>query len=214
MEADAQIEESFTRVVITVGSGDVTVQQTTGPSEWFASASFSGDKPPFEPKVIEGVLIVSDGCDPSSDCSALYTINVPKSSEVTASSGSGDITIVGIEAPVDVHTDSGTVFLNTVLGEIHVHTNSGNIVGTRLEASSATFIATSGNIDVSFENVIANLTVETDTGNVTAQLAEGPYNLNTDADSGSTDIKINDDDTAPNMVSLSTGSGDLTVYRQ
>lgn len=213
VEADERITDTFTRVVVQVGAGDVTVERTTGRSEWFATADFSGDRPAFEPRVVDGELIVDDGCD-SADCSVLYTIRVPEGVQVTARSGSGDVTVTEIEGAVSVETGSGTVFLNTVKGLITVETGSGDIVGTRLEAATATFEAGSGNIDVAFENIIASLFVETGSGNVTAQLAGGPYNLDAATGSGSTDFKIDDDDTSPNVVTLKTGSGDLTVYKQ
>ena len=213
-ETDARIDEAFASVLITVGAGDVTVERTTGRVEWFATAEFSGQRPAFEPTVVGGVLVVDDGCAGGDGCSVRYTIRVPESTSVEGSSGSGDIRVTGLIGSISVVTVSGTVFLNTVNGTISVESRSGDIVGTKLVAAIASFDSSSGDIDVAFENVIPDLVVDAGSGNVTAQLAGGPYNLDTETISGATDFKIDDDNSAPNMIVLRTTSGDLTVYRQ
>lgn len=213
-DADAGVDEPFTRVIVTTGAGDVVIQRTTRTPEWSAQASYSGEKPDFAPRVVNGELIVDEACDGLSSCSVDYVLSVPEGTEVVARTGSGDVTIVSISAAVDVTTVSGVVFLNTVKGTIAVETDSGDILGTKLEAARATFKSNTGNVDVAFELIIADLIVDTGTGNVTAQLAGGPYNLDASTGSGSVDFKIDDDDTATNMIVLKTGSGDLIVYKQ
>ena len=213
-ESEGTIDEPFTRVVVTVGSGDVVVQRTTGSPEWFATADYTGARPSYEPVVAGTDLIVADDCETSSECSVTYTILVPEGTEVTATGGSGAITVKEITAAVSVANGSGTVFLDTVNGGISVTTGSGDIIGTKLVAAEATFDSASGSIDVAFENVIPALTIDTTSGDVKAQLAGGPYNLETETGAGNTDLKVDDDDNATNMVSLKTGSGDVTVYKQ
>jgi hypothetical protein len=213
-EATARIDDPFTHIVVRVGAGDVTVERTTGRTEWFATADFSGDRPAFEPIVVDGELIVDDGCDGLDGCSVRYTVRVPANTTVDAASASGDVTVTELNGTVSVVTTSGTVFLNTVNGTIAVEGGSGDIVGTKLVAANASFTSASGNIDVAFENVIPDLTVETGSGNITAQLADGSYNLDTLTESGTIDTKIDDTDTSANIIVLKTGSGNLTVYRQ
>ncbi len=197
-----------------MSGGSVQIESTRGTPEWLAEVSYSGDEPDFAPRVVDGVLIVDDGCDDSEDCSVDYLISVPEDTKVVATTDSADVTVTEISAPVTVTTTSGIVFLNTVEGEISVETESSDIIGTKLEASSATFNSSTGDIDVAFERVIADLIVSTGTGNITAQLAGDSYNLTAEAGSGSTDIKIDSDETSTNIVSLRTESGDITVYKQ
>jgi len=213
-EANARIDEPFNRVVIRVGEGSVTVERTTGRVEWFATADFAGERPAFDPVVVDGELIVDDGCSGAEDCSVRYTILVPENTTVTATSGSGDVTVRQLIGNVSVDAGAGTVFLDTVNGTVAVTTGSGDILGAKLVAASASFVSSSGNIDVAFENVIPDLVVQTGSGNVTAQVPEGPYNIDAVTDSGATDFKIDDTDSAPNTIMLRTGSGNLTVYRQ
>jgi hypothetical protein len=212
-EADGEIGESFARVLVEVGSGDVQVERTTGPAEWLAEAKYSGDRPDFSPRVVEGDLVVDDGCAGRDGCSVRYRISVPEGTEVVARSSSGDISVTSISAPVDVESASGTVFLNTVKGAIVVTTASGDIIGTKLESAAASFSSSSGSIDVAFEVAIADLTVETDSGNLTAQLAGDDYDFDIEA-GGSIDLKIDDDDASTNKVVLRAASGDITVYKQ
>jgi hypothetical protein len=213
-DAEGQITEPFTRVVVSTGAGNVQIERTTGTPDWLAEATFSGDEPDFTPKVVDGELIVDEGCEGIGECSVDYLIAVPEGTEVVARSGSGDVTVTSISAAVDVETGSGVVFLNTVKGPIMVETGSGDILATKLEAAQASFESGSGSVDVAFELIITDLRVNTGSGNVTAQLAGGPYDLDLDTGSGNIDLKLDDDDTASYKVELNTGSGDITVYKQ
>ena len=212
--SDGNISEPFTKVVVNAIGGSVQIERTTGTPEWLAEVSYSEALPDFEPKVEEGVLIVDDGCSGyEGDCAVDYLIQVPEGTEVEATTVSADVTITNISAAVTVSSTSGVIFLNTVKGDISVDTVSGDILGTKLEAATAAFDSTSGDIDVAFERIITNLTVDTTSGNITAQLAGDSYNLEVDA-GGARDLKIDDDETSTNLVTLTTETGDLTVYKQ
>lgn len=211
---DESINESFSSITVTMGGGSLQIERTAGTPEWLAEASYSGNRPDFEPKVVEGVLTVDDGCEGQSDCTVDYLISVPENTQVTVTTSDADVTITQISAAVTIETDSGVVFLNTVKGPITVGTETGDVIGTKLEAASASFSSRTGDIDVAFERVIAELTATTGSGNVTAQLAGDSYNLTAEAGSGSTDVKIDSDETSTNIVSLRTESGEITVYRQ
>ncbi len=213
-EADGEISEPFTRVVVVSEAGDIQIQRATGAVSWEARAAYSGSAPQIEPTVVDGELIVDAGCDGADDCSVEYFLLVPENTEVVVRTGSGDVTVAEISAAVTVETESGIVFLNTVKGEIEVTTASGDIIATKLEAFSARFTSDTGRIDVAFEAIITDLRVESGTGDVIAQLASGPYNLDAETGSGKTELKVADDDTAPYVAYLRTLSGDLTVYER
>ena len=201
-------------MIVNTDGGDVQIERTTGTPEWLAEATYSGEKPDFEPRVVDGELIANEGCKGTGECSVAYLLSVPEGTEVVARTASGDVTITSISAAVDIETASGVVFLNTVKGIITVTSASGDILGTKLEAATATFTSASGNIDVAFEAIISNLVAETGSGNVTAQLAGESYNLDLDIGSGALDLSIDDDDTSIYMVRLKTSSGDITIYKQ
>jgi hypothetical protein len=211
---EGEIIEDFDTVVVNVSGGSVQIERSRGTPDWLAEASYSGDEPDFAPRVEEGVLIVNDGCGGLGSCTVDYLISVPEGTAVTVTADDADVTITEISAAVTITTGSGVVFLNTVKGPISVGTESGDVIGTKLEASSASFNSSSGDIDVAFERVIADLIVATGSGNVTAQLAGNSYNLTVDAGTGSTDVKIESDETSNNIVSLRTESGEITVYKQ
>ena len=213
-EANASIDDPFTRVIITTAAGDVQIERTTGTPEWLAEATYSGTEPDFEPRVVDGELIVNEGCESVGECSVAYLLSVPEGTEVVARTTSGSVTITSISAAVDVETSTGTVFLNTVNGTITAISGSGDILGAKLESATAAFNSASGNIDVSFQAIITNLVAESSSGNITAQLPGDSYNLNVDAGSGTLDLSIDDDETSIYMVRLKTSSGDITIYRQ
>ena len=213
-EANASIDDPFTRVIVTTAAGDVQIERTTGTPEWLAEATYSGTEPDFEPRVVDGELIVNEGCQGVGECSVAYLLSVPEGTEVVARTASGSVTITSISAAVDVETSSGTVFLNTVNGTITAISASGDILGAKLESATATFNSASGSIDVSFQAIITNLLAESSSGNITAQLPGDSYNLDVDAGSGALDLSIDDDETSIYMVTLKTSSGDITIYKQ
>jgi DUF4097 and DUF4098 domain-containing protein YvlB len=153
-----------------------------------------------------------------------YEITVPADSRVHSKSGSGDQTMEGLTAGLDVETGSGDMRLRNLGGEIHSHTGSGNV---RAEGIAGPFEARAGSGDIRVEEKGAgDVQVETGSGNIELRGVDGglrvsagsgdvraegkpgrDWNLRTG--SGNVELRVPGD--ASFSVDISTGSGTVTV---
>ena len=132
-----------------------------------------------------------------------YEITAPADTKVRAKSGSGDQTMEGMQAGLDVETGSGDVRLRDVGGEIRIHTGSGDIQA-RNAAGPFEARAGSGNITLE-EKSKGDVRMETGSGNVEASGVNGGLSAST----GSGDVLI--EGLPANYWSIKTGSGNAEV---
>ena len=208
-DPDFESPEEPTAVVIDVREGDITIRanSSSGTDVFFeesdatATATLDG-----------GVLTISDDC--TSDCRVNYRLDIGDSANVTIVLGEGNVSITDVDGTMSVQVDRGNVNLNTVVGSFGVDIATvGDILGARLEGSTGSFITADGSIDVTFDTAVTDLVVRSGKGDVTAQLAGGPYAVDATA-SGSTDILVDEDAAASGSVVISTDDGDATVYKK
>ncbi len=85
--------------------------------------------------------------------------NIRGNIETRASSG--DIDVVNFNGLVDITATSGDIEIRGGVGRLRVQTSSGNIDGRNIELSgNANFKATSGDIEIDFENNIGDLSFD------------------------------------------------------
>jgi hypothetical protein len=171
-----------------------------------------------------------------------YEIAAPRSSQVKAFTGSGDIKASGVLA-TKLETGSGEIEANNLSGDISLQTGSGDI---KVEfANSGTVTAGTGSGSISLENVKGGLKAETgsgdikitgqpsdgwklETGSGSIDLAVGNSRFTLDAESGSGDINtaqgiviqgsLNKHHVTGNVngggptIKAETGSGDIKVH--
>lgn len=155
-----------------------------------------------------------------------YEIEVPADTSLRTHSGSGDQTIEGLHATLNVESGSGDMRLTDLEGDIHTHTGSGNVVARglsgpfdadagsgdiRLEAKSAgdTRIHTgSGNIEI--RGVKGSLRAEAGSGDIDA---EGSLTDGWEVRTGSGNVEIHLAGDSGFDLEASTGSGRLVVDR-
>jgi len=132
-----------------------------------------------------------------------YEITAPPDTKIQTKSGSGDQTIEGMQAGVEIETGSGDVRLRDLAGEIRIHTGSGN-VQARGAAGPLEARAGSGDISVE-ERSKGDVRLETGSGNIEARGVEGGLRAST----GSGNVRV--DGTPANNWSVKTGSGDAEL---
>ena len=131
-----------------------------------------------------------------------YEITTPRTSQVKAYSGSGDIKASGVMA-TKLETGSGGIEANNLSGDIALQTGSGDI---NVEfAKSGNVVAGTGSGNIKLANVQSGLKAETgsgdihisgqpvegwktETGSGNIELAVGSAHMTLDAESGSGDI--------------------------
>ncbi|HST11883.1 MAG TPA: DUF4097 family beta strand repeat-containing protein [Terriglobales bacterium] len=132
-----------------------------------------------------------------------YEITAPPDTQVKTRSGSGDQTIEGMQAGVDVETGSGDVKLNDLAGNISIHTGSGNV---QARGAAGPFEARAGSGDITIEEKSkGDVRVETGSGNIEARGVDGGLNAST----GSGDVRV--DGTPENAWYVKTGSGNAEL---
>jgi DUF4097 and DUF4098 domain-containing protein YvlB len=198
------------RIVVDIASGNVSVAMSTAVDGVSVETTVDGDATPAI-ELAEGVLTISDDC--SADCSIDYSILVAEDAALDVTTGDGNVTIGNTTGAVTVDAPAGGVTLASVVGELDVVVGVGDVLGTRLESGAATFQVTEGNIDITFDEVIASLVAATDKGDVTVQLPDGDYAFDANP-AERTELRIDSTDGAANTVSLTTGDGDIVVYRR
>ena len=142
------------------------------------------------------------------DISVDYEVTAPSDARVRAKTGSGDQTIEGMKAGIDLETGSGDVRLRDLAGELRVHTGSGNIEGHTV---GGPLDARAGSGDLRIEDVgKGDVHVETGSGNIEVRGVEGGLRAST----GSGNLRI--DGTPASNWTVKTGSGnaDLKVPDQ
>ncbi|HEY6270674.1 MAG TPA: DUF4097 family beta strand repeat-containing protein [Terriglobales bacterium] len=150
-----------------------------------------------------------------------YEVTVPAQTKVNAHTGSGDMTISGVQLPLTARTGSGNITvenigaearlnsgsgdvkINRVNGPLHAETGSGNIRGGGVAGE---ITATTGSGDVDLEQVAAgDARVETGSGNVKLRGIKGGLRAST----GSGDIQAEGE--ATHDWRLGAGSGNITL---
>jgi len=132
-----------------------------------------------------------------------YEITAPADTKVRTKSGSGDQTVDGMQAGVEVETGSGDVRFREVSGEMRVHTGSGNIEARN---ASGPFEARAGSGDITLEEKSkGDVRIETGSGNVEAHGVNGGLSAST----GSGDVRV--DGFPANSWAIKTGSGNAEL---
>ena len=150
-----------------------------------------------------------------------YTLVVPQTTKLYASTGSGSQTIEGLRGVVEARTGSGgitatnlggslraetgsgSIAMSTVYGAVHARTGSGTIRGTGLSAS---VIASTGSGGIEVEQTGAgDVELRTGSGGIRVRGVKGALNASTGSGS------INVDGTPTGSWRVSTSSGSITV---
>lgn len=116
--------------------------------------------------------------------SVSYDISVPVATMVAANSGSGNVTVSGVNNTVKANSGSGNVEVSSVGGDLDARTGSGNV--------SVKDARKAANLSTGSGNIVANLTGQGDVK----------------ASTGSGDIKVTG---VVGLLSANTGSGSIGV---
>ena len=137
------------------------------------------------------------------DIAVDYEITAPPDTKVHTKSGSGDQTIEGMQAGLEVETGSGDVRLRNLAGDIRIHTGSGNV---EAKGASGPIEARAGSGDINIEeNSKGDVQVETGSGNIEVRGVDGGLRAN----AGSGDVRV--DGTPASSWSVKTGSGNAEL---
>lgn len=173
---------------------------------------------------VDGGTLTLDGC--GRWCRVQYEVTAPSGVDLTGEMGSGNLVAENL-GQVAFETGSGTIDLAAVQGPIAVEAGSGDI---RIVAAADTVVASTGSGNVTVTDAAATVTAEagsgninltlvepvsatltTGSGNITASVPAGPYRIAGTTGSGDREINVATDPASAYVLTLDTGSGNVTV---
>ena len=143
-------------------------------------------------------LTVDAGCGGAflSSCSIDYVVTVPDATTVIVRDGSGDVTVSG------------------ALGGVSLDVGSGDIDGSNLAVLSLTAKTGSGDVDLELAALSSPVVVKTGSGDVSVRLPQDAvYAVDTETDSGDTEVGVPTNPSSVSSLQIRTGSGDISVDR-
>ncbi|SEF67642.1 Putative adhesin [Nonomuraea solani] len=194
--ASYQVTEKVTRLDLKSGSGEALITETDGTAvRVVETLRWRGDdKPKPEHKVEADALLLTYDCSSEwGNCSVDYKIEVPKGLRVDLDAGSGNLTLRGLT------------------GEIDANVGSGDLDATGLAGKKVYAKAGSGNIELKYTTAPQTVDLQVGSGDITLHVPEGGYDVKTEVGSGDANVSVKDEASSPNKISLSAGSGDITV---
>jgi hypothetical protein len=177
-------------VSIEVDTGSVTVEAGSGPAILVETSGSRGVRSPSDhEQVSAGTLAVRSSCGATflnDRCSRDYVLRVPPQLSVTASSGKGDVMVVGVSGSLDLHSGEGAVSVVGGSGTVRLSSDQGDVSAVQMGSQSV--IATSGQgvVDLGFASPPSQVTASSDQGDVTIGLPHGSvsYQVHATSDQG------------------------------
>ncbi|MEU7743780.1 DUF4097 family beta strand repeat-containing protein [Nonomuraea sp. NPDC049158] len=190
-----QVTDKVAKLQLKSGSGDTVLTEYDGAAVRVTETlHWRNDKPKAEHKVDGDTLSVFYSCPKGWDsCSVDYKIEVPKGLQVDAEAGSGDIA------------------MRQLTGQIEANAGSGDVDASGLGTKKIFAEAGSGSIDLKFAVVPDSVELKSGSGDATLRVPAGAYDVKTQVGSGDVQVSVDKDPASPHKVSLTTGSGDVSV---
>ncbi len=139
------------------------------------------------------------------DISVSYEITAPADTSVRTHSGSGDQSMEGLQAGLDLESGSGDMRLRDLAGTVHLHTGSGDVEGRNI---SGAFTSETGSGDIRLD-AKGNGDVRVHTGSGTVELRGISGTLQ--AESGSGDISVEGMQTGTWEIRARSGNVDIQL---
>jgi DUF4097 and DUF4098 domain-containing protein YvlB len=156
--------------------------------------------------------------------SVSYEITLPANTSVRTETGSGNVTVEGLQRGIETRSGSGDLRLENISGTIRAKTGSGNITGSNLsgplnveassgdlrleETGSADVSAQTGSGNIEIRGIHGGARVTAGSGNVEVE-GQPTSNWTVNTGSGNAEVKISSQ--AGYELEVSTGSGNITT---
>jgi DUF4097 and DUF4098 domain-containing protein YvlB len=142
---------------------------------------------------------------PMHEISIDYEITLPPDSTVRAESGSGNLTVDGLQNGFDGHTGSGDVRLEHITGTTRIQSGSGNITARTL-AGPVDVSASSGDIRIE-QTAPGDVKAHTGSGNIEIRGVDGGLR----AEAGSGNVTVDGKPTSSWYVKSGSGNAELRL---
>jgi hypothetical protein len=207
---------------VTEDVGDVRVR-TVGPGaasrvtahvrDSFADATWSA-------KLDGSTLVVDASCVDDGpvlfNCSVDLALDLPAGVPVVVESDTGDLTVIGAFSNVDLATSTGDVHVAEAAGPVTIRTDTGDVRSLQTRGRAVQARTSTGDVRLSFDVQPDDVTAETSTGDVRVLLPADTttYDVDTETDTGDSQVDVSNVPSAPRKITATTDTGDVTVtYR-
>ncbi len=149
------------------------------------------------------------------DCHVDFDIQAPKSAALDVESGSGDLSVTGMQGDLVFVLGSGIVNVDAVVKKLNGKIGSGNITINGLTAGGQ-LTAGSGNIAISYNLPPQNgeLDIKSGSGNTEIKMPRNSkLHASFFAGSGQLTNEVGDTPQSPFKISMKTGSGNLHIKK-
>ncbi|MFC4115719.1 DUF4097 family beta strand repeat-containing protein [Nonomuraea zeae] len=191
-----QVTDKVAKLQFKGNAGDAVITETDGAAiKVVETLRWRGDDKPVPEHKVEGdALFVTYDC-PSSwgSCGVDYKIEIPKGLPVDLDSGSGNITLRSLTGPIDVRVGSGDL-------------DATGLAGKKVFAEAG-----SGNIAMKYTTVPEGVELKVGSGDIALNVPDGAYDVKTEVGSGDVAVSVKTDKSSPSKISLTSGSGDISV---
>jgi hypothetical protein len=219
------------RLAMSLGGGNVTLRGSQVSS---ATALVAGEvtyqlkRPSL--RFTPGSISLACPWIDTGNCSLNATVDVPAGTAMNVTTGGGDLSATGMTGGGTVSTDGGNLTVTDAAGDltltsgggdvsaghvsgpdVTISSNGGNIGGTGVTASTVTADSGGGDVTLTLTAVPRNLSVKADGGNVTIVVPPGAYSVSTNADGGNLNHSIENTRGARNVITVSSGGGDISL---
>ena len=149
---------------------------------------------------------------PTGECGMTATLTVPPSAtSVNVSTGGGALTVTrGITANVTLTTSGSNITASGLTKTVNLDSGSGAISTSGATASDMTVNSHGGNVTLTFTKTPRDVQVTSGSGAVSIVLPHGSYHFRVNAGGGDVSTPASDP-AAPNVVTVSSGGGNVKV---
>ncbi len=223
------------RLAVNVNSGDITVRQGQGgTARLTGTVQYGLFRPSVTPSVTASGADVDVNCPAinSGNCGLSATLDVPRLTSLTLSSGGGNLTVPGVASSVNLTSDGGDVTVSGIPGQATVSTAGGNLTvgdlagrvqfttdggdvnGTDLTAPALSADTGGGNVTVAFTKAPTTLDITSDGGDVTVLLPQDApaYNVSTTPDGGDSNVSVRTTGShSADTINVGSGGGNISI---
>jgi hypothetical protein len=201
-----------------VEAGSAEVSVGTGPvdrARVFKRLRWVLRKPVVTESLHGDVLSIASRCPGTGrlyggwECGAEIDVQVPAGVRVSAASGSGEITVRGVNGDLDLRTGSGDISVVGSRGALRARVGSGMIRGTRLGSADTEAVVGAGDLDLRYAEPPRTVDVSADAGSVKIIVPAGSH-YRVQGWTGAGDTHLNRalaDDRSDRLISIRSGSG-------
>ncbi|MFE4604854.1 DUF4097 family beta strand repeat-containing protein [Kitasatospora indigofera] len=187
------VAEPVRTLVVQGHTGDIRVTGGGAAVRVTERRTYRAAEPVATHTTADGTLTLGYRC-PDGDCGVGYDIEVPAGTVVRVENGTGDVTLSGLGAEVDVRTDTG------------------DVRASGLTSPTVRLQARTGGVSASFRPGPATVRADTRTGDVRVQVPrEGTYAVEAATRTGDVKVGVAGDDTAARRITARTETGNVTV---